>query len=225
VSKGLYGVFLAVGAAGNLPGALLADRIANRIGNIPTVIVSALVSGAAYLVMATAKGWPIAGTAFFVVSFAVCAGSVVAISLRQRLSPRDLMGRIGSAWRGIVWGAAPIGSLIGGEVADKWGVHLPLFIAGIAQCVVAVVLAGPLAHSFAASEKAVAGADDERARTGSVDGEQPWAESGSAAQVLSQALEIDASQIDALRPKGRRLHSRPGHGPLYWGRSSRNSRR
>ena len=30
VSKSLYGVFLAVGAAGNVPGALLADRIAKR---------------------------------------------------------------------------------------------------------------------------------------------------------------------------------------------------
>ena len=87
VSKSLYGVFLAVGAAGNVPGALLADRVANRIGNVPTLVASALVSGVAYLVMSSAKGWLVAGAAFCVVSFAVYAGSVMANSLRQRLSP------------------------------------------------------------------------------------------------------------------------------------------
>ena len=56
VSKGLYGLFLAAGAAGNVPGALLADRVSHRIGNVPTLIASALVSGLAYLVMASATG-------------------------------------------------------------------------------------------------------------------------------------------------------------------------
>lgn len=147
VSKSLYGVFLAVGAAGNVPGALLADRFSHKIGNIPTLLASVLVSGMAYLVMATAKGWLVAGAAFFVVSFAVYAGSVIANSLRQRLSPRDLMGRIGSAWRGVVWGAFPIGSLLGGTIADLGGLRLPLLIAGLAQCTVAIFLAGPLTRA------------------------------------------------------------------------------
>ena len=105
VSKSLYGVFLAVGAAGNVPGALLADRVANRIGNVPTLVASALVSGVAYLVMSSAKGWLVAGAAFCVVSFAVYAGSVMANSLRQRLSPRA----DGQGWLGVARGR--LGSL------------------------------------------------------------------------------------------------------------------
>jgi MFS family permease len=156
VSKSLYGLFLAAGAMGNVPGALLADRVAKRFGNVRAVITCSLVSGLAYLVMASARGWLIAGAAFAVVSFAVYAGSVVANSLRQRLSPRDLMGRVGSAWRGIVWGAFPIGSLIGGSLAALGGLRLPLIIAGVAQCLVAIVLARPLSRSLAASELALA---------------------------------------------------------------------
>ena len=150
VPKELYGMFLAAGAVGNVPGALLADSFASRMGNIRTLIASALVSGLAYLVMASAKGWLLAGLAFAVVSFAVYAGSVVANSLRQRLSPRDLMGRIGAAWRGVVWGAFPIGSLIGGGLAVLGGLRLPFYIAGAAQCAVALVIARPLARSLAA---------------------------------------------------------------------------
>jgi predicted MFS family arabinose efflux permease len=231
VSKSLYGVFLAAGAVGNVPGALLADRIATRIGNITTLTGAAVVSGLAYLVMASATGWLLAGVAFAVVSFAVYAGSVIANSLRQRLSPRNLMGRIGAAWRGVVWGAFPIGSLIGGGLAVLGGLRLPLYIAGAAQCAVALVIARPLARSLAASERAAAVAEQASAagatavlafadgtdsnagppRTPSCDGDAPAATS-----VAGQAVQVS--------PK-RRLHGRAGHGPLYWGRSSRNSRR
>ncbi len=220
VSKSLYGLFLAAGAAGNVPGALLADRVATRIGNIPTLITSALVSGLAYLVMASAKGWLLAGVAFAVGSFAVYAGSVIAGSLRQRLSPRDLMGRVGSAFRGVVWGAFPVGSLIGGALAVH-GLRLPLVIAGLAQCVVAIALAGPLTRSLAASERAAALAEGGQALIATPDAKQPLTGSAAGGQTMAPTLEIDAPQM----PTGRRLHSRPGRGPLYWGRSSRNSRR
>jgi MFS family permease len=211
VSKSLYGVFLAAGAAGNVPGALLADRLATRIGNVPTLIASAFVSGLAYLVMASARGWLLAGAAFCVVSFAVYAGSVIANSLRQRLSPRDLMGRVGSAWRGIVWGAFPIGSLIGGALADVGGLRLPLFIAGVAQCIVAVVLAGPLTRSLATSERAVATAGDGPALTATASG----------GPAVRSAVETEAPRT----AQKRRLHSRPGYLSLGWGRSSKDSRR
>ncbi len=230
VPKSLYGLFLAAGALGNVPGALLADSVATRLGNVRTLIASALVSGLAYLVMASAKGWLLAGAAFAAVSFAVYAGSVVANSLRQRLSPRDLMGRVGSAWRGVVWGAVPIGSLIGGALAVH-GLRLPLIIAGVAQCVVAIALARPITRSLAASERALASAETASAGGGSgvmafavgtpADGGQPVTPSCDGDHAVTGSL---ASQALPTSSK-RRLHSRPGRGPLYWGRSSRSSRR
>ena len=56
---------------------------------------------------------------------AIGAGSVVAISLRQRLTPPDLMGRVGGAWRGLVWGAAPLGALVAGGLAAIVGLRFP----------------------------------------------------------------------------------------------------
>jgi len=201
VPKSLYGVFLAAGALGNVPGALLADRFAVWIGSIPTLISAAVVSGLAYLVMAFANGWLLAGAAFAVVSFAVYAGSVIANSLRQRLTPRELMGRVGSAWRGMVWGALPIGSLIGGGLASLGslgGVRLPVFIAGVAQCIVAVVLVGPLRRSLARSEKALGSAAD----TG----------------IAPTGPDVDGSQMSA----GRRVHSRSAHRRAHQVRASRS---
>lgn len=200
VPKGLYGVFLAAGAVGNVPGALLADRVASRIGSTQTLIASAVISGLAYLVMAMAHNWLLAGAAFALVSFAVYAGSVIANSLRQRLTPRELMGRVGSAWRGIVWGAFPIGSLVGGALASLGGLRLPLLIAGVAQCIVAVLLAAPLARAVVFAERAAATAEAETAAA------------------------RDAS-LELAAPRARRLHSRPRGRSRYHGHSARNRRR
>jgi MFS family permease len=144
VHASLYGVFVAAGAVGNIPGALFAERIVAKIGNAATLLAAAVVSGLGYLAMAIAHSWLLAGVAFAVVGFAVAAGSVIAVSLRQRLTPNEVMGRVGSAWRGIVWGAAPVGALGAGALAVLGGLRLPLLLAGSVQCIVAVVLARPL---------------------------------------------------------------------------------
>jgi len=148
VREGAYGLFLAAGAAGTLVGSLGANRMVRRFGNGRTLIGAALVSGVGYLVMAAANGWELAGPAFAVVGLAIGAGSVVAISLRQRLTPPDLMGRVGGAWRGLVWGAAPVGALVAGGLAAFAGLRLPLVLAGVLQCAVGILLARPLLRSL-----------------------------------------------------------------------------
>ncbi len=148
VSPGAYGLFLATGAAGALAGSFLADGVARRIGGAGAMIAAATASGIGYLVMASAMHWELAAPAFALVGLAVGAGSVVAMSLRQRLTPDELMGRVGGAWRGIVWGAAPIGALAAGAIAAAWGLRLPLVLAGILQCAIALVLARPLLRSI-----------------------------------------------------------------------------
>ncbi|MGH9291514.1 MAG: MFS transporter [Acidimicrobiales bacterium] len=142
VHTGAYGFFVAAGAAGNIPGALSTERLVARFGSAGTLVGAAGLSGLAYLAMAFSHAWLPAGIAFAVAGFAVGAGNVAAISLRQRLTPHEMMGRVGSAWRGIVFGAAPVGALLAGGFALLGGLRLPLILAGSLQCLVAVVL-GP----------------------------------------------------------------------------------
>jgi MFS family permease len=148
IHEGAYGIFLAAGAAGNLFGSLAANSLVRRFDSARTLIGCALVSGVGYLIMALAQGWQLAGPAFALVGFAVGAGSVVAISLRQRLTPDDLMGRVGGAWRGLVWGAAPVGALAAGTLAAISGLRLPLVLAGGLQIAVGLLLARPLLQSL-----------------------------------------------------------------------------
>lgn len=159
VHPAAYGLFLATQAVGNTVGGLGADRVASKIGSVPTVLASAFASGAGYLVMSVAHSWALAAPAFALVGFSVGCGGVVAISMRQKLTPDNLMGRVGSAWRGIVWGAAPVGALAAGGIALAGGLRLPLLVAGGAQCVVAGVLARPLSRRMATAEREQAAAN------------------------------------------------------------------
>jgi MFS family permease len=143
VKESAYGVFLAIGAVGTLVGSLVAGGIVRRVGGGRTLIAAGILSGVGYLFMASASSWA-AAPAFTVVCFGIGVGSVVAISLRQRLTPENLMGRVGAAWRGLVWGATPIGALAAGGIAAVAGLRTPLVIAGILQCAIAVALARPL---------------------------------------------------------------------------------
>jgi glycerophosphoryl diester phosphodiesterase/MFS family permease len=144
VRQGAYGFFLAAGAVGGLLGSFVADSIVRRVRGARTLIAAGVMSGVGYLIMAAARSWPLAAPAFALVCFAIGAGSVAAVSLRQRLTPDHLMGRVGSAWRGIIWGAVPVGALTAGALATIGGLSTPLFLAGILQCLVALALARPL---------------------------------------------------------------------------------
>ena len=153
VGEGAYGVFLAAGAVGTLVGSMVADGIVRRFGGGRTLITAALVSGLGYLIMATAHAWLLAGSAFMLVNLGIGTGSVVAISLRQRLTPDELMGHVGSAWRGIVWGATPVGALAAGGIAAVGGLKMPLVLAGLLQCAVGLVLARPLLRAIRETDR------------------------------------------------------------------------
>jgi MFS family permease len=147
VRVGAYGLFLAVIAVGNLVGSVSVDRLVRRFGSAQTLLGAAIISGVGYLLMASASGWHRAAPAAVLVGVAVSAGSICAVALRQRLTPPELMGRVSAAYRGIVWGAAPLGALAAGGLAAIATLRLPIVVAGALQITVALVLAWPLIAS------------------------------------------------------------------------------
>lgn len=144
IRTGAYGLFLAVIAVGNLIGSVSVDRLVRRFGSAQTLLGAALISGVGYLLMAAANGWHLAAPSAALVGVAVSAGSICAVALRQRLTPPELMGRVSAAYRGIVWGAAPLGALAAGGLAAIASLRLPILVAGALQITVALALAWPL---------------------------------------------------------------------------------
>jgi MFS family permease len=148
IRAGAYGLFLAAGAAGSLFGSLAANRLVRRLDSARTLIITGIVSGVGYLVMAAAQGWELAAPAYALSGFAVGVFAVVSVALRQRLTPPEAMGRVGAASRGVVCGAAAVGALLAGGVAALSALRVPLVLAGVLQCAIALLLARPLLRSL-----------------------------------------------------------------------------
>jgi predicted MFS family arabinose efflux permease len=54
--------------------------------------------------------------------------NIISISLRQRIVPDEMLGRVNAAYRVISWGAMPVGAVLGGLLGELVGLR-PLFAA------------------------------------------------------------------------------------------------
>jgi MFS family permease len=87
---------------------------------------------------------PVAQGAFVDEAFAVAAGTVASISFRQRHIPKPLLARVSNVFRAIIWGAIPLGALLGGILAQSVSLRAPFVVCGLAQLLIVGILARPL---------------------------------------------------------------------------------
>jgi MFS family permease len=131
LSAARIGLIFAVGSAAGLIGALVAKRVVDRIGVGWTIVVSACVSpfGAIAFPLAT-RGigvlWVVGGfTAFWI---GAVVYNIAQVSLRQAITPPDLLGRMNATMRFMVWGPMPIGAVIGGALGSTIGLRPTLWV-------------------------------------------------------------------------------------------------
>jgi MFS family permease len=122
-----YGALIAVGAIGAVGGGLVAERLTKRLGSV-TVIYATVVLWT--LCMFAEGFWPrlwVSAIATVAMAFGTTVWNTVTVSLRQRIVPPALFGRVNSVYRWLVWGSISIGAAIGGIVAREFGLRAPFF--------------------------------------------------------------------------------------------------
>jgi hypothetical protein len=84
--------------------------------------------------------------------------NVVTVSLRQRITPDHLLGRLNAGYRLLGWGSIPIGAALGGLVAEAAGVRTAFAVSAVLNTTVllgrAVVTDRAMADAEAATGKA-----------------------------------------------------------------------
>lgn len=133
LSAPAYGLLLAVSAVGNVFGALLSTRFVARAGALGSIASAGLVAGGAYLLLALAHSVVGAGVAMGLECLSITVGNVASMSLRQRLIPQGLLGRVGTTFRMIIFAGMPLGALTGGIMARESSLRVTFLAAGIAQ--------------------------------------------------------------------------------------------
>jgi MFS family permease len=109
-----HGILLTAGALGAVAGGMFGPHIAARLGSQRTVLAAFIIFPFPFIILALTSNPYIAGAALFLEMFAGMTWNVVTVSLRQRLIPDNLLGRVNSIYRFFGWGTIPLGALFAG---------------------------------------------------------------------------------------------------------------
>lgn len=144
MSPFLCGLVFTAEALGGFLGSLLVTRVAARLGEGRAMVASVVVSGTLWLLavpffhadgryavacLLQGLGW----TAFMTFK-------VGTVSLRQRLTPAPLLGRVNATFRFLAWGSMPLGALAGGLVGQYVSVRAALWTGAVGELLAVVPL-------------------------------------------------------------------------------------
>lgn len=130
-----FGVLMTALAVGSLAGSLVVARVEARLGRARLLTVAVAVTALTIAVPGlTANAW-IVGASFAATGVAMVMWNVVTVSLRQRIVPDRLLGRVNASYRLLAWGSQPIGALLGGLIGELLGLQAVFLIAGVGTLV------------------------------------------------------------------------------------------
>jgi MFS family permease len=134
---GLYpaqlGLVVGAGAVGGLLGAVLADRLRDRLGFGPTLRLATLVACLSPLVLLEPHGSDpasllVIGGSLAVHGFHLAVFNVNAVTLRRSVTPDQLRGRMEASYRLVQFATIPVGAILGGTAAHLFGLRSALAI-------------------------------------------------------------------------------------------------
>jgi predicted MFS family arabinose efflux permease len=133
-----FGTLVAAYAAGGLLGTLLASRLEAALGPATLLRAGLCVEAGGQLVLALTRSPWIAGATLVLFGAHAMVWGVVTVSLRQRLVPERLRGRVNSVYFLFDLGGASLGTLLGGGLAAAVGITAPFWLASGAVALLAV---------------------------------------------------------------------------------------
>lgn len=136
LSAAAIGLAFGVGAIGGLVGAVLAGRIARRIGTGYTIAVGAVLFSAPYAVVPLAAGqdWSKAAVLALVEAisgFGIMLFDINLNALQTAVVHDDLRSRVSGAFSTVNYGIRPLGALVGGALGSFAGVGPTLVVAAV----------------------------------------------------------------------------------------------
>ncbi|MFC4616574.1 MFS transporter [Cellulomonas algicola] len=131
----LLAATLAVGAVG---GSFVAEALTRRVGEVRLMLGCWLANSLLLVVPVLVRSVGAVAVTLFLLGFTNTIGNVISMSMRQRIVPATMLGRVGGAGRTLGYGLMPVGALLAGFVAETWGLEA-VFVGGTALAVLATL--------------------------------------------------------------------------------------
>ena len=142
-----YGLLLAAGAVGSVIGSFTAAWISKALGGGRALLFSLAITVAGMVAIALTSSTAVTAIAVAVFGLASIVWNVITVSLRQRIIPDRLLGRVNSAYRLLGWGTMPIGAALGGLLARAYGLRAPFWVGAAVYAVLTVLSIALLSNS------------------------------------------------------------------------------
>jgi MFS family permease len=114
-----FGLVMAALAIGSVAGTFLAEPLTRRLGQRRTLLVAIAASAAMYVFPALTANVIVIVAGFVAASSLTVSWNIITVSLRQRIVPNHLLGRVNACYRLFAWGTMPIGAALGGLIASR----------------------------------------------------------------------------------------------------------
>ena len=110
----VFAVLGTAGAVGGIAGGLIAPKISEKLGSGPSLWLALAMGPIGAVIIGTTSAWQIVWVVLLFQSFFGVLWNTITVSLRQRIIPTRLLGRVNSVYRFFGWGSIPIGMFLGG---------------------------------------------------------------------------------------------------------------
>ncbi|GGZ02732.1 MFS transporter [Streptomyces olivaceoviridis] len=146
------GLALAATGPGALLGSLLAARLPGRFGHGAVLVSAAALGDGVFLCVPALHGTPaVTVPALLAVGFVFGAAgqlvNVTVMAVRQTVAPDGMQGRVAATINFVGMGMTPLGSLLGGFLAEAWGTRASLLMAAAGMLLSPALMAlSPLAR-------------------------------------------------------------------------------
>ena len=131
LSEPAFGLLLVTFAVGSLIGSFVAAPMEQRLGRVPVLFASVVVTAVGLAVPAFTTNPFVIGAAFLLSGVFVVVWNVITVTLRQRIVPDHLLGRVNAGYRLFAWGTQPIGALLGGVIGELLGLRAVFLLGGL----------------------------------------------------------------------------------------------
>jgi hypothetical protein len=88
------------------------------------------INASTLLILVVTTSVPVIFVVWLVAAAIGIAWNVVTVSLRQRIVPDALLGRVNATYRLLAWGTMPVGAALGGLVGEAFGLPAVFLLFG-----------------------------------------------------------------------------------------------
>jgi MFS family permease len=135
-----YGLLATASAVGGVIGSTAYGWMERNVGMANIMRAGLIIETLTHLTLATTQTLGVALAIFVVFGMHEAAWGTTVTTVRQRVVPAELQGRIGGVYMVGLQGGLVVGAAVGGVLGQIWGVTAPFWFAFVGSAVILVVI-------------------------------------------------------------------------------------